>query len=91
MKKKTAIEKRTEVDKIASKIIKVKETLQTLGKEIGVEIPKALPLVVTAVLKKVAEQENTTIEDLLSEIQIIKPTPSDPIVVVRGRILVWWL
>jgi len=91
--KKAIKERKTETDKLAARILKVKKMLEEKAKELGISIPKSLPLIVAAVLQKVAEKENTSIEFLLSEIQIIKPSPSsaDPVIIYRGQILVWWL
>jgi len=93
MKKKIQKRKKNEVEKISERIIAVKRTLEQFGRELGIAIPKSLPIIVASVIQKIAEAENTTFEYILSEIQIVKPVPSsqDPIIIYRGWVLVWWL
>jgi hypothetical protein len=58
------------------------------GKEANISL---LGKVVASVLARVAEIEGCRIEDLLGEVKVVKPTPSDPTIIFRGRVIVWWL
>ena len=81
------------VTTIAQKIVVVKNYLLDQFKQVGIEEANIslLSKVVTAVLSKVAEAEGCKVEDLFGEIKVVKPTPSDPAIIFRGRVVVWWL
>jgi len=82
------------VTTVAQKIVVIKNYLAELLRQVGIEEEANISLlskVVAAVLSKVAETEGCEIKDLLGEIRVVKPTPSDPAVMFRGRVIVWWL
>jgi hypothetical protein len=78
---------------IAQKIVAVKNYLLDQFKQVGIEEGNVtlLSKVVTAVLARVAEIEGCGVEDLLTEVRVVKPVPSDPAIMFRGRVIVWWL
>jgi DNA-binding Xre family transcriptional regulator len=81
------------VTAIAQKIVVVKNYLLDQFKQVGIEEANTslLSKVVAVVLSKVAEAEGCKVEDLLTEVQVVKPVPSDPAIIFRGRVIVWWL
>jgi DNA-binding Xre family transcriptional regulator len=81
------------VTAIAQKIVATKNYLAEQFRQVGIEEANInlLSKVVTSVLARVAEIEGCKVEDLLGEVRVIKPTPSDPAIMFRGRVMVWWL
>jgi len=92
-KQNKAVVRPPKVTTIAQKIVVVKNYLAEQFRQVGIEEANTslLSKVVVAVLSKVAEAEGCKIEDLLTEVRVVKPTPSDPAIMFRGRVVVWWL
>jgi hypothetical protein len=81
------------VTTIAQKIVVTKNYLLDQFKQVGIEEGNVtlLSKIVASVLARVAEIEGCKVEDLLGEVKVVKPTPSDPAILFRGRVIVWWL
>jgi DNA-binding Xre family transcriptional regulator len=88
-----AVVRPPKVTTVAQKIVVIKNYLLDQFKQVGIEEANVslLSKVVTSVLARVAEAEGCRIEDLLGEVRVVKPTPSDPAITFRGRVIVWWL
>jgi DNA-binding Xre family transcriptional regulator len=88
-----AVVRPPKVTTVAQKIVVIKNYLLDQFKQVGIEEANIslLSKVVTAILARVAEIESCRIEDLLTEVRVVKPVPSDPAIMFRGRVIVWWL
>ena len=91
-KKVPAVTRPQKVTTIARQIVATKNYLAEQFRQVGIEEANTslLSKVVGVVLSKVAETEGCEIKDLLGEVQIVKPTPSDPVIMFRDRVIVWW-